>query len=233
MSFVVISNQSMSYATLGLSMLTVAMNHRKPEGCTEATVFGPSHVENAPAYPLGSDIASGAKGEACFVSGVIRGIDGKPVPNAHIEVWQADAAGFYDVQYAGMEELQARGVLRADQEGRYYFRSIVAEAYPIPHDGPVGNMLRATARHPWRPAHLHFMIKADGYETLITHVFRDGDQYLNSDAVFGVRSSLIASWRRHEPGQAPDGTVMDKAFHTLEFDFVLNPDNTLSRRSAA
>ena len=137
-----ISNQSMSYATLGLSMLTVAMNHRKPEGCTEATVFGPSHVENAPAYPLGSDIASGAKGEACFVSGVIRGIDGKPVPNAHIEVWQADAAGFYDVQYAGMEELQARGVLRADQEGRYYFRTIVAEAYPIPHDGPVGEMLR-------------------------------------------------------------------------------------------
>lgn len=209
--------------TLGLSTLTMAMNNRKPAGCTEATVFGPFHVENAPDYPLGADVANGAKGEPCFVSGTIRGFDGEPVPHARIEVWQADEDGFYDVQYAGLDKFQGRGVLSADEDGRYYFRSIVAEPYPIPHDGPVGDMLRATGRHPWRPAHLHFMIKKDGYQTLITHVFRSGGRYLDSDAVFGVRSTLIADWVRHEPGQAPDGSTMETPFYTLEYDFVLNP----------
>jgi hydroxyquinol 1,2-dioxygenase len=208
--------------TLGLSMLTVALNHSKPEGCTEATVFGPFHVENAPEYPLGADVSNGAKGAPCFVGGTIRGNNGEPIPGAHIEVWQADADGFYDVQYEGRDDLRARGILQADEEGRYHFRSIVAEAYPIPHDGPVGDMLRATARHPWRPAHLHFMIRAPGYQTLITHVFRDGDQYLDSDAVFGVRSSLIAEWKRHEPGCAEDGTFFDTPYYALHFDFVLN-----------
>ena len=209
--------------TLGLSTLTMAMNNRKPAGCTEATVFGPFHVENAPEYALGADIANGAKGEPCFVSGVIRGLDGEALPHARIEVWQADADGYYDVQYAELDQAQARAVLHADANGRYFFRSIVAEPYPIPHDGPVGDMLRATGRHPWRPAHLHFMIKKDGYETLITHVFRSGGKYLESDAVFGVRSSLIADWIRHEPGPAPDASVMTTPFYTLEYDFVLNP----------
>lgn len=219
--------------TLGLSTLTMAMNNRKPEGCTESTVFGPFHVENAPVYPLGADVANGAKGEPCFVSGTIRGIDGEPVPNARIEVWQADEDGFYDVQYAGLDKFQGRGILIADEEGRYYFRSIVAEPYPIPHDGPVGDMLRATGRHPWRPAHLHFMIKKDGYQTLITHVFRRGGTYLDSDAVFGVRSTLIADWVRHEPGQAPDGSKMDIPFYTLEYDFVLNPVTESNRGERA
>ncbi|MFS8977873.1 intradiol ring-cleavage dioxygenase [Cupriavidus necator] len=219
--------------TLGLSTLTMAMNNRKPNGCTESTVFGPFHVENAPAYPLGADVANGAKGEPCFVSGVIRGIDGEPVPHARIEVWQADEDGFYDVQYAGLDKFQGRGVLSADEDGHYYFRSIVAEPYPIPHDGPVGDMLRATGRHPWRPAHLHFMIRKDGYQTLITHVFRRGGTYLDSDAVFGVRSSLIADWRRHEPGQAPDGSMMEIPFYTLEYDFVLNPAAESNRGGGA
>jgi len=209
--------------TLGLSTLTMAMNNRKPAGCTESTVFGPFHVENAPQYPLGADVANGAKGEPCFISGVIRSINGEPVPHAHIEVWQADEDGYYDVQYAGLDKFQGRGVLSADENGRYHFRSIVAEPYPIPHDGPVGDMLRATGRHPWRPAHLHFMIKKAGYQSLITHVFRKGDTYLDSDAVFGVRSSLIADWVRHEPGQAPDGSTSAVPFYTLAYDFVLNP----------
>ncbi|AUT76278.1 intradiol ring-cleavage dioxygenase [Paraburkholderia hospita] len=209
--------------TLGLSTLTMAMNNRKPVGCTEATVFGPFHVENAPAYTLGEDVANGAKGEPCFVSGVVRGLSGEPVAHARMEVWQADADGYYDVQYEGLEQSQARGVLSTDETGRYYFRSIVAEPYPIPHDGPVGEMLRATGRHPWRPAHLHFMIGKEGYQTLVTHVFRSGGKYLDSDAVFGVRSSLIADWLRHPPGTAPDGSQMDTAFYTLEYDFVLNP----------
>jgi hydroxyquinol 1,2-dioxygenase len=208
--------------TLGLSMLVTAMAHRKPEGCTEATVFGPFFVDDAPAYDNGGDVANGAQGEPCFVSGVVRGPGGEPVAGARIEVWQADAAGFYDVQYCDVENHRARGVLHSLPDGRYHFRSIVAEPYPIPHDGPVGRMLDALGRHPWRPAHLHFMITAPGYERLVTHVFREGDRYLDSDAVFGVRSSLIAPWHHHASGTAPDGTVMATPFNTLEFDFVLN-----------
>ena len=198
--------------TLGLSMLTVAMNNDKPQGCTEATVLGPFHVEGAPHHANGDDLANGARGEPCLVRGSVRGLDGQPVPNASIEVWQADADGNYDVQYVGLSRHQARGVLQAGEDGRFHFQTIVAEAYPIPVDGPVGDMLRATARHAWRPAHLHFMIKAEGYETLVTHVFRAGDRYLDSDAVFGVRQSLVADW-----SQQPDG------LYALDFDFVLNP----------
>lgn len=198
--------------TLGLSMLTVAMNNDKPAGCTEATVFGPFHVEGAPHFELGDDVANGAVGKPCEVRGTVRGIHGEPVPGAVIEVWQADAEGKYDVQREDLNQHQARGVLKAGPRGEYHFKSILAEAYPIPDDGPVGDMLRATRRHPWRPAHLHFMIQAPGYETLITHVFRNGDPYLDSDAVFGVRESLVADWT-----QQPDGSYL------VEYDFVLNP----------
>jgi len=198
--------------TLGLSMLTVAMNNQKPPGCTESTVFGPFYVEGAPHYDNGEDVANGASGQPCEVRCSIKGLNGEPVPHATVEVWQADADGNYDVQYAHLAHAQARGVLKSGLDGKFNFRTIVAEAYPIPTDGPVGVMLRATKNHPWRPAHLHFMIKADGYETLITHVFRDGDQYLDSDAVFGVRQSLVADWVKQ-----PDGS------YSLDFDFVLNP----------
>jgi hydroxyquinol 1,2-dioxygenase len=142
----------------------------------------------------------------------VLGLGGEAVAGAVVEVWQADARGNYDVQYAELEQHRARGVLTSGADGRFHFRTIVAEAYPIPVDGPVGDMLRATKRHPWRPAHLHFMITAPGYEKLVTHVFRSGDSYLNSDAVFGVRQSLVADWVRQ-----PDGV------YSLDFDFVLNP----------
>lgn len=210
--------------TLGLSMLVTALNNRKPPGCTESTVFGPFFVEGAPEYRNGDDIGNGAKGEPCFVSGRIQGLSGEPVANAHIEVWQADSDGFYDVQYEGVETSRGRGMLRSLPDGSFHFKSITAESYPVPSDGPVGLLLQALGREAWRPAHLHFMIEAPGYERLITHVFRSGDQYLDSDAVFGVRSSLIADWTRHEAGLAPDGTKIDVAFSTLEFTFVLNPE---------
>ncbi|HTR05277.1 MAG TPA: intradiol ring-cleavage dioxygenase [Paraburkholderia sp.] len=206
---------------LGLSMLVTALNNRKPAGCTESTVFGPFFVSNAPRYENGDDVANGATGQPCFVSGRVLGLAGEPVPNAHIEVWQADSNGFYDIQYDGAES-KARGSLRSLEDGSFHFRSITAESYPIPYDGPVGRMLEALGRHPWRPAHLHFMIEAPGYERLITHVFREGDRYLDSDAVFGVRSSLIADWEQHERGTAPDGTRIDTPFSTLDFTFVLN-----------
>lgn len=208
--------------TLGLSMLVTALNNRKPPGCTEATVFGPFHVDGAPEYGLGDDIANGAKGITCFVRGTVRDIDGNAIPGAAMDIWQADADGFYDVQYEDAGH-QGRGMIHTGQDGAYHFLTVCAEAYPIPHDGPVGRMLQALGRHPWRPAHLHFKITADGYETLVTHVFRNGDQYLDSDAVFGVRSSLIGEWVRHDAGRAPDGRVLDQPFYTLDFDFVLNP----------
>lgn len=198
--------------TLGLSMLTVAMNHDKPEGCTEATVFGPFHVDGAPRYENGADIANGAKGELCVVSGMVRGIGGEPIAGAELDVWQADATGHYDVQYETLTQPRNRGVLVSDADGRFAFLTVAAVAYPIPVDGPVGDMLRATARHPWRPAHLHFMVRAEGYETLVTHVFRRDDPYLESDAVFGVRESLLGDWVPR-----PEGGF------ELEFDLVLNP----------
>ena len=197
---------------LGLSMLTVAQNNDKPVGCTEATVFGPFHVEGAPHYDLGADISNGARGIPCLVRGTVRGIDGEVVANAHIDVWQSDENGLYDVQHTEIDHAQARGIVHPNGEGKFWFKSILAVSYAIPHDGPVGMLLEATGRHPWRPAHLHFLIKAPGYETLVTHVFRSDDQYLDSDAVFGVRQSLIAQWERQ-----PDGTYL------VEYDFVLNP----------
>jgi hydroxyquinol 1,2-dioxygenase len=206
---------------LGLSMLVTAQNHAKPAGCTESTVFGPFHVADAPSFEPGGDVAQGAAGEPCWVRGQVRTLDGLPVAGARIEVWQADAEGLYDVQREGLDHAQARGVLTADEQGRFSFRSIVAEAYPIPHDGPVGRLLEQLGRHPWRPAHLHFMITAPGCARLITHVFRAGDRWLDSDAVFGVRRSLVADWVRHEPGPTPDGGASAVPFHTLEFDFVL------------
>nr|WP_315592760.1 intradiol ring-cleavage dioxygenase [uncultured Cupriavidus sp.] len=210
--------------TLGLSTLVTAQNHRKPEGCTEATVFGPFYVDDAPDYELGGDVGNGMAGQPCYVSGQVRSITGAAIPDAKLEVWQADSEGFYDVQRPE-QHAQGRGTLRADASGHFHFKSIVAESYPIPHDGPVGRMLDAMGRHPWRPAHLHFMVSAPGFETLVTHVFREGCQYLDSDAVFGVRSSLIADWVEHPSGTTPDGQHSSTPFFTLNFDFILNPDS--------
>ncbi len=211
---------------LGLSTLVTAQNNRRPAGCTEATVFGPFYVPDAPVVRNGDDIANGAHGQPCFVSGTVRGIGGEPVAGATIDVWQSDEDGTYDVQRPGLDHAEGRARLASEADGRYHFRSILAVPYPIPHDGPVGQLLERTGRHPWRPAHLHFMIQAPGYETLVTHVFREGGEYLESDAVFGVRSSLVADWKPHDPGTAPDGTRMDTPFHTLDYDFVLNPSST-------
>jgi len=203
---------------LGLSTLVTAQNNTKPAGCTEATVFGPFFVEDAPRVEPGADIANGAKGAPCVVRGQVRGLDGTPVAGAVIDVWQADEEGFYDVQRPDAPGHRARAQLASGSDGRFHFRSILAHCYPIPHDGPVGDLLTALGRHPWRPAHLHFMIQAPGFERLITHVFRRGDPYLESDAVFGVRSTLIADWQRHEPaGEEGEPT------YSLEYDFVLNP----------
>jgi hydroxyquinol 1,2-dioxygenase len=209
---------------LGLSMLTIGINHRVPSGATESTVFGPFFVEGTPAYENGDDIANGQSGEPCLIEGTIRSADGEPIAGARIEVWQADDDGFYDVQYSGLDEPQGRGHLHSADDGRYWFWSVKPEAYPIPADGPVGELLEATGRGPMRPAHVHFMITAPGFRRVTTHVFADGDEHLDTDAVFGVKSSLIQAFERHEPGTAPDGRELDVPFHTMRYDFVMAPE---------
>ena len=216
---------------LGASMLTIGLNNRKPEEATEATVFGPFFVEGSPRYANGDDLANGAPGEPCMMEGRVLSVGGEPIPDAHIEVWQADEEGFYDVQYEELDEARGRGHLYSDGEGRYRFWSVRPEAYPIPDDGPVGELLAAANRSPMRPAHVHFMVKAPGYETLTTHVFDKEDKHLGSDAVFGVKESLVGSFERHEPGVAPDGREMEVPFYTMGYDLVLaDADEERSRR---
>jgi hydroxyquinol 1,2-dioxygenase len=208
---------------LGISMLVIGLNNLKPPGATESTVFGPFFVAGSPRFANGDDIASGAPGEPCFVQGRVLSLAREPVPNARIEVWQADEAGLYDVQYHDLTAARARGHLHADDAGHFSFWSVRPAAYPIPEDGPVGELLGAARRSPMRPAHVHFMITAPAYRPLTTHVFAEGDPYLDADAVFGVRSSLIAPFVRHEPGLAPDGRRMDVPFYSMRYDFVLAP----------
>jgi len=208
--------------TLGVSMLTIALNQAKPAGATEATVFGPFHTQDAPRAESGADIAGDAPGLPLFVYACVRGLGGEPVANAAVDVWQADEDGLYDVQRPELgDRRRARALLHTDAQGCVRFRSVVPTAYPIPTDGPVGQMLVATGRHPWRPAHLHFMIRAAGYQTLTTHLFKDPDPYLDSDVVFGVRSSLVGDYVEHPPGSAPDGRAIATPFYTLSHTFVL------------
>lgn len=208
--------------TLGVSMLVDSINHRDAQGATETTVLGPFYVQGPSEFPLGSNISDGMTGEPLFVSGTLAAADGTPLPGAAVDVWHADEDGYYDVQQ--IEELGSpsmRARLIADAEGRFRFWTIKPAAYPIPHDGPVGDMLVVQGRHPYRPAHVHFMIHAAGHDTLVTHVFVAGDTYLDSDAVFGVKDMLIRDFVRREPGEAPDGRTMEKPYFTLHYDFRL------------
>lgn len=198
---------------LGLSMLVDAMGNRKSRGETESTVFGPFHVDGAPEREMGAQISADGKGEPCLFEGRILDAEGRPLSNALVDVWSDNADGFYDVQQPGLQPpMNNRGVFRTGPDGRYAFRGIKPVSYPIPDDGPVGQMLAALGRHPWRPAHMHFLISAPGFKRLVTHIFVAGDPYLASDAVFGVKPSLIAEF---QPVDSP--TERWRA----PFDFIL------------
>lgn len=181
---------------LGASMAVIAANHPTGGTATESTVLGPFFVEGAPEFANGANISGGAAGEPCHFSGAVRGPGGEPVAGAVLDIWQSDETGNYDVQYPDLGRPQGRGRIRTDERGRYAFWSVRPEAYPIPHDGPVGELLRAAGRGPMRPAHVHFKITAPGYQTLITHIFSAGDKHLDDDAVFGVKDSLIVEFDR-------------------------------------
>lgn len=201
---------------LGVSMLVDAINNRKPSGASESTVLGPFHVANAPELELGSNICLDQKGEPMLVKGRVLDTDGAPIANAKVDVWQANDEGFYDVQQKGHQpDFNLRGVFRTDDQGRYWFNAVRPKFYPIPDDGPVGKMLARMGRHPFRPAHLHYIIEANGYETLTTHTFDPDDPYIHSDAVFGVKESLIAQYM----DKTPEGS--DQKQWEVNFEFVL------------
>jgi hydroxyquinol 1,2-dioxygenase len=208
--------------TLGVSMLVDAINHRAPEQATETTVLGPFFVQGAPEHASGVDISGGASGDPLLVTGSVVDAREKPVIGATVDVWHSDDDGYYDVQRADTSDTHAmRGRFRTDEHGRFWFWSIKPAAYPVPHDGPVGEMLIAQGRHPWRPAHVHFMIDAPGCEQLVTHLFVAGDQYLDSDVVFGVKDSLICEFRHLPAGSVVAGRKVDRPCYHLDHDFTL------------
>jgi hydroxyquinol 1,2-dioxygenase len=209
---------------LGASMQTIAINNEAYANATEATVFGPFFVDGSPEIEAGGDLAGGAAGEPCWVEGTVTDTDGKPVAGALIEVWEADADGFYDVQYAD-GRTAARGHLRSDADGGYRFWALTPTPYPIPHDGPVGRLLAAAGRSPMRASHLHFMVSAPGQRTLVTHIFVRGDELLSRDAVFGVKESLVKDFEQEAAGTpAPDGRDLGgRSWSRVRFDIVLAP----------
>lgn len=209
--------------TLGVSMLVDAINHRMPEGATPTTVLGPFYVQGAPELPLGAEVGHAMKGERLHVSGQVTSVGGTPIAGALVDIWHSDEDGYYDVQRPAEEDASLRARFRTDAEGRFHFWTLTPTAYPVPDDGPVGDMLKATGRHPMRPAHVHFMIAAPRHQTLVTHVFAEGDAYLDSDAVFGVKNALIRPFAQQAPGVAPDGTRIDTPWRSLTYDFALQP----------
>jgi protocatechuate 3,4-dioxygenase beta subunit len=207
---------------LGVSMLVDAINNRKPSGASESTVLGPFHVAGAPELPMGANICLDHKGEDMVISGRILDTDGEPIANALLDVWQANDEGFYDVQQKGIQpDFNLRGVFRTGPDGKYWFRAVKPKYYPIPDDGTVGKLLGALGRHPYRPAHLHYIIKADGFETLTTHIFDPDDPYIDSDAVFGVKASLLAEFRRVDDPERAAALEFAGPFWAVEHDFVL------------
>jgi hydroxyquinol 1,2-dioxygenase len=212
--------------TLGVSMVVDLINHRKPDGATESTVFGPFHRLGAPELKAGGNIAHRDKtGTPTLVSGRVLDLDGKPIAGALLDVWQTQSSGLYDSQDESLGgELHMRGRFHTDDAGRYLIRTVLPVNYPIPSDGPVGAMLRATGRHPWRPAHIHFVVSADSYEPVTTHIFDRTDEYLGSDAVFAVKDSLICDFVRHETAGAEATRLgINPPYYTAEFDFHLKP----------
>jgi hydroxyquinol 1,2-dioxygenase len=216
---------------LGLSMMVVALNHKTQPGATEATVLGPFFAHGAPEFEYGADLTKTAtmEGEPTWVTGRVLSVQGKPIPGATLDIWQAKADGVYDVQDP-KAEFELRGRVRANAEGRYAFKSYKPMFYGVPTDGPVGDLLRATNRHPMRPAHMHAIVSAPGYEQVITHVFVDGDPYLDSDAVFAVKDSLIGHYTEVDSPEEAKRLGMPCPFTRLEFDFHLAPESGIKAR---
>jgi catechol 1,2-dioxygenase len=207
--------------TLGVSMLVDAINNRKPSGATESTVLGPFHVAGAPKKDMGDTISLDGRGEPAWVEGRVVDQDGKPIGGALLDVWQTSSDGAYDIQDPNQPPMNLRGLFTTGADGRFFFRTVKPSSYPIPTDGPVGGMLMAMGRHPMRPAHIHFIVGAAGHEPVTTHIFVEGDEYLDSDAVFGVKESLIEPFALvYDPAEAKKRGLANP-FYRAKHDFTL------------
>jgi hydroxyquinol 1,2-dioxygenase len=212
--------------TLGVSMLVDAVNHRGGEGVTESTIMGPFYQEGSEEMPLGSSIVRDGKGETAVVQGRVLSTDGTPIAGAVLDVWEGGANGLYPQQDAEQPAMNLRGIFRTDQNGYYRFVAIKPVAYPIPSDGPVGQMMQAVARHIYRPGHIHMHVRADGYTSLTTHLFAKGDEFLTMDPVFGVKDSLIADYVLNNSEEDAARYGVSVPFYTVNYDFVLKPNGS-------
>jgi hydroxyquinol 1,2-dioxygenase len=207
---------------LGLSMLVVQMNHRFDAAATPATVLGPFHIEGSPELGYGADMSEGVPGTPLYVNGTVRDLEGKPIPGAVLDVWQADPEGAYEAQL-DVDEARLRAKYAAREDGTYCVRTVGPKGYAIPMDGPVGDLISRTAISHFRPAHVHFLLTADGYQPLITHLFQEGAQYLDTDVVFGTKAELVVAFEPRDPGPTPDGGHSDEPWLEARYDFVLQP----------
>lgn len=217
---------------MGLSMLTVMINDHLPKGATPHTVLGPFYVDDSPEMASGGDMAEGVAGDPCFISGQVRNLKGEPIAGATLDMWQADEHGVYEVQLEEKSGPYLRGVYHSGPDGRYLVKTIAPKGYTIPMDGPVGDLIRLTDISHFRPAHIHFILSAPGYQKIITHLFKRGTEYLENDVVYGVKQELITDFVRHGPGIAPSGEKVDTPFWTIEYDFVLAPEGATADRGA-
>ena len=211
---------------LGVSMLVDAVNHRDRGGATETTVLGPFYVGEHKVTPHGSDISASLPGERLFVRGRVTDAKGKPLEGVAVDVWHADDNGHYDSQRANYvdEGASSRARFITDADGRFFFRTILPCSYPIPTDGPVGELIHSTRRPSLRPAHIHFLAVAPGYEPLVTHVFMPGDANIDCDVVFGVKHELIAAIEKHTSPTMPDGKAAPSTtWHLMDYEFRMKP----------
>jgi hydroxyquinol 1,2-dioxygenase len=218
---------------LGVSMLVDAVNHRDRDGATETTVLGPFYVGEHKVTPHGTDVSESLEGERMFVQSRVTDLNGKPLAGVPVDIWHADGDGFYDSQkeaYA-TEGAVSRARFITDNDGRFFFRTILPCSYPIPTDGPVGEMIKQVGRHPMRPAHVHFLVNAPGHEPLITHVFVEGDKYIDSDVVFGVKDELIAKVEKRSDATMPDGKKADGPWHLMTYEFHVKPGGGLAPKA--
>src|ERR1700688_4819468 len=221
---------------LGVSMLVDAVNHREREGATETTVLGPFYVGEHKQMPHGTDVSANLPGERMFVQSRVTDLDGKPLAGVPVDIWHADDEGYYDSQrptYA-IEGPSSRARFVTDNDGRFFFRTILPCSYPIPTDGPVGEMIIGVRRHAMRPAHVHFLVNAPGYEPLITHVFIEGDKYIDSDVVFGVKDELISKIEKHSEPVMPDGKPSGSSpWYLMTYNFRVRPGQGVAPKPMA
>jgi hydroxyquinol 1,2-dioxygenase len=205
---------------MGVSMLVDDINNRRVAGATPSTVEGPFHIPDAPEVAHGADMAKGAPGIPCFVSGKVRGLNGEPVGGAILDLWQTDGEGLYEEQRRTAEPWM-RGIYRTQPDGTYLIRTVAPISYTIPMDGPIGEFFGRTTMSHMRPAHIHFAISAPGYHGVVTHLFQKGDKYINNDVVYGVKDPLIVEFVKRPPGKASNGEQIDTEFYEVKYDFVL------------